>query len=328
MQAPKNSAAALKKMESAASGGDRAAQEMLGDLYQQNQYYDRAEHWYRKAAEQGSAIAQFNLGLFYDPRHGYILNTDKKQAEQWYCKAAEQGYIPAQRALGEFHSAGNDDVQAAQWFRKAAEQGDPWAQNKLGEYYADGHGVPQDYAQAAQWFRKAAEQGNATAQNSLGMLYNDGQGVPQDYAQAVRWYRKAARQGDFNAQFNMGRSHATGDGVHRDDARAAQWFRKAIENDDADIRDALHELGALYEAGHGVPQSKVAAYALYSVSCRLDRAHHEEDKGMGAQNRSKLRDRMTRQEIEDGEELAIQIIYSNFKLKPLDHYFQNLQPDK
>ena len=62
--------------------------------------------------------------------------------------------------------------------------------------YANGKGVPQDYAEAAKWYRKAAEQGYADAQNNLGMMYVNGQGVPQDYAEAAKWTRKAADQGD------------------------------------------------------------------------------------------------------------------------------------
>jgi hypothetical protein len=51
--------------------------------------------------------------------------------------------------------------------------------------YANGQGVPQDYAQAIEWCRKAAEQDGAGAQLNLGWMYATGQGVPLD--QAARW---------------------------------------------------------------------------------------------------------------------------------------------
>src|SRR5277367_6141684 len=57
-----------------------------------------------------------------------------------------------------------------------------------------------DYAKELQILRPLAEQGNAVAQLGLGVMYANGQGVPQDYAQAVVWYRKAAEQGDADAQ--------------------------------------------------------------------------------------------------------------------------------
>ncbi len=40
--------------------------------------------------------------------------------------------------------------------------------------------------------RKAAEQGHAEAQNNLGFRYANGEGVPQDYAQAHMWFNLAA----------------------------------------------------------------------------------------------------------------------------------------
>jgi TPR repeat protein len=53
--------------------------------------------------------------------------------------------------------------------------------------YANGQGVPQDYAQAIEWCRKAAAQDSAGAQLNLGWMYATGQGVPLDYTQAARW---------------------------------------------------------------------------------------------------------------------------------------------
>ena len=49
-----------------------------------------------------------------------------------------------------------------------------------------------DYATAERLLRPLAEQGDVAAQASLGAMYANGDGVPQDYAQAVVWYRKAA----------------------------------------------------------------------------------------------------------------------------------------
>jgi len=40
-----------------------------------------------------------------------------------------------------------------------------------------------------------ADQGILEAQCDLGFCYANGQGVPQDYAEALKLYRKAAEQG-------------------------------------------------------------------------------------------------------------------------------------
>ncbi len=53
--------------------------------------------WYRKAAEQGHAAAQNNLGECY--AEGVGVEKDPAQAVVWYRKAAEQGFEPAKEAL-------------------------------------------------------------------------------------------------------------------------------------------------------------------------------------------------------------------------------------
>ncbi len=53
--------------------------------------------WYRKAAEQGDADAQHNLGWMYANGKGVIEND--KEAVKWYRKAAEQGHTKAQQKL-------------------------------------------------------------------------------------------------------------------------------------------------------------------------------------------------------------------------------------
>ncbi|MBR6066622.1 MAG: sel1 repeat family protein [Bacteroidales bacterium] len=54
------------------------------------QDYVKAGDWYKKAAEQGVASAQYYLGLMYDK--GLGVKQDIKKAVKWYSKAAEQGH--------------------------------------------------------------------------------------------------------------------------------------------------------------------------------------------------------------------------------------------
>ena len=60
--------------------------------------------WFRKAAEQGGAKAQLNLGLMYVNGRG--VRQDYAQAAQWFSKAAEQGYAQEQFGLGVMYGAG------------------------------------------------------------------------------------------------------------------------------------------------------------------------------------------------------------------------------
>ncbi|KAF8928216.1 hypothetical protein BGZ58_009806, partial [Dissophora ornata] len=50
--------------------------------------------WYLKAANQGEANAQYNLGFMY--RNGKGVPQDYSKAMEWYLKAANQGHASAQ----------------------------------------------------------------------------------------------------------------------------------------------------------------------------------------------------------------------------------------
>ena len=63
-----------------------------------------AVRWYRKAAEQGIAQAQYNLGVCYE--FGKGVSKDQAEAVRWYRKAAEQGDARAQCNLGYCYNNG------------------------------------------------------------------------------------------------------------------------------------------------------------------------------------------------------------------------------
>ncbi len=56
--------------------------------------YATAIRGFRKAAEQGNAASQVNLGHAYAEGRG--APQDYQEALKWYRKATEQGYVPAQ----------------------------------------------------------------------------------------------------------------------------------------------------------------------------------------------------------------------------------------
>ena len=95
---------------------------------------------------------------------------DDAEAVKWYRIAAEQGNARAQYSLGVMYSAGEgvpeNDAEAGRWFRLAAEQGEASAQNNLGLMYANGEGVPEDYVLAYTWWNLAAAQGDELAREN------------------------------------------------------------------------------------------------------------------------------------------------------------------
>jgi TPR repeat protein len=78
------------------------------------------------AAEAGDKKVQSYLGVMYDTGKG--VSQDQKQAVHWFTKAAEQGLADAQNNLGVIYiwngnGAIKDTVEAYAWFNVAAAQG-------------------------------------------------------------------------------------------------------------------------------------------------------------------------------------------------------------
>lgn len=222
------------------------------DYTSKGDHADAAVESHRKAAEQGHAEAQFNLGKCLAEGTGVTKN--EAEAVTWYRKAAEQGNADGQTALGSsyFYGGGvqQDYNEAAKWYRKAANQGHASAQDFLGLMYGLGFGVTQDDGESYTWYRKAAEQGHAGAQTSLGLLCGK-----SDYDfEAVKWFKKAAEQGDAHAQYLLGRCYDDGEGVPRDGSEAVNWFLKAAEKGNA---EAQYKLAYCYDNGNGVERNQV-----------------------------------------------------------------------
>ena len=93
---------------------------------------------------------------------------DVGKAAEWCRKAAEQGDARAQDNLGTmyYHGEGvpKDFVKAAEWYSKAAEQGDTGSQNNLSRMYYQGEGVPKDLVRGYMWSRLAVAGGETVAQ--------------------------------------------------------------------------------------------------------------------------------------------------------------------
>lgn len=240
--------AAIQEMEevfTAAENGDIESQLFLAAWAVEAETYEEAAIWLGRAADQGSAEAQYALGYLY--LHGRGVVQDNELAASWIQSAAEQGYAEAQFALAGLYFAGvgvaQDIIEAIRWFRLAAEQGNIDAQVAMGEsYYFGDEFFDQDYEEALYWFLLAAEQGSAKAQFYLGDHYLNGYGVLQDHAEAVRWYSLAARQGMERAQVRLGLIHAQGEGVAVDYPLAYMWFNIAVANgyeDARDVRDSI-----------------------------------------------------------------------------------------
>ncbi|MDA8015046.1 MAG: sel1 repeat family protein [Gammaproteobacteria bacterium] len=106
--------------------------------------------------------------------YGHGVATNKQEAVRWWLKAAEQGDAVAQRQLGASYQHGvgvaKDPREAVRWFRKAAEQGDILAQTLLAAAYAFGDGVIMDDREAYIWLSIAKANGNELASEAFNKI--------------------------------------------------------------------------------------------------------------------------------------------------------------
>lgn len=118
---------AFKYMETAANLGQVDAMNMLGLMYSNGEGVEKnselAIYWYEQAANEGLAVAMYNLGYEYR----YILK-DYQQAFYWYQQAANTGYISAMTELGDLYYNGLgvavNKQKALELYKEAADNGD------------------------------------------------------------------------------------------------------------------------------------------------------------------------------------------------------------
>ncbi len=179
-------------------------------------------------SEAGDKDASYQLFQMF--LHGRSVKKDKRLATEYLRQAAEQGHAIAQYELGNLYDrVKKNRKQALVWYRKAAEGGNAPAQYNIGVSYANGEGVEQDFKKALEWYKKAAERGYALAQYNLGVAYEMGEGAPKDSKTAVKWLRKAAMQGYGLAQFNLGAIYYNGEQVDKDLVAAHAWFELSLK---------------------------------------------------------------------------------------------------
>lgn len=120
----------------------------------------------RVQAEAGHAKAMNNLGVVHkDGLHG-AAHSDEL-AVKWFAGAAEQGLAVAEFNVAVMLLAGRgcdkDERLAAAMLIQAADRGDEDAMLRLAKLYADGVGVARDDEAAMAWLKRAASRGHPRA---------------------------------------------------------------------------------------------------------------------------------------------------------------------
>jgi TPR repeat protein len=208
--------------------------------YQSADYATALQEWL-PLAEQGSAGAQYNLGIMYVAGQG--VSKDVAEAVRWYQLAAEQGAADAQFNVGIAYRSGlgvlQDAAEAGRWFRFSAEQGMPVAQFVLGDMYEYGEGVPQSNAEAERWYRAAAVQGYAEAQMNLGSMYDNGKAVIQENGETVKWEGLSSDQETAGERTRLFSSAAN---ILKDTVSAHMWWSISSTNGNPNAASLLERV--------------------------------------------------------------------------------------
>ena len=252
----------------AALAGEADAWHMLGLMYahgrgvKQDLFY--AANSYRKGAEGGNIISQFNYGCYL--REGIGVEKNPQLAVKMFELSSNQGWKPASYNLGIAYLKGDcglkKDVDKAYSLISEAAQGEgglPEAMYSLSVMWYDGNGCQRDVAGARQLMEIAASYNNPDANYTLGACYYDGTDVvnnEKDYEKALIYlaaffeqrnslpqteaYRSAL--GDamrkLSAMFRFGRG-----GVGQDVDTANRLLEMASDYGDADSAEVLEMLG-------------------------------------------------------------------------------------
>lgn len=299
----------LPALQQKAAAGGLQSQLVLGMLYQLGcgivtENPETELSWYRKAADQGSSMAETQIGVYYDLGKGH----DQAEALKWYRKAADHGDAVAQNNVAIMYAEGfgvkADMAEATSWFRKAIENGANRDLSDLLLLYDSGKALPdksleENKKEGLRLVQSLADQGNAEAQYALAGVYKHGElGLPRDRGQMISWLRKSADKNP-EAELALAVAYLEGDGVHRDRSEAIKWYRRAAEHGNAegqfdlgihyeygvgvhkDMSQAVqlvqaaadhgyararHHLGEMYEEGRGVPRDKITAIMWFILA--------------------------------------------------------------
>ncbi len=142
---------------------DSAAEQLAAQAIEAGDY-EEAVRWLRPLAESNSEYALLSLGWLYE---NGALGTDKEAARRYYKRAADNGSAPACFELGRLLSGQGDETQARSAYEKGAERGDVPSMSRLGRMMVEGRGGPTDSGAGIDWLEKAAAEGHIHAQRTL-----------------------------------------------------------------------------------------------------------------------------------------------------------------
>lgn len=220
----------LEDKIAAAESGDTVCMEFLAQAYLNGnddvkQDFKKAAYWWKKLANTGYAIGQFNFGLLY--AKGCGIKRDFAKAAEWMNKAAANGDADAPGVAKLY-------AETAEILKKA-EAGDVSAQAAISKIYTqisgslEQFGPERDYAESFKWAKKAAGNGSLDGMYYLGLCYEHARGTDYDPAKAAMIYQKAAELGHAPSQWNLAVCYFNGQGCERNETKGLYWAYESAD---------------------------------------------------------------------------------------------------
>lgn len=286
------------------------AMELGMEALAQKRYAD-AEKYLNRAAREGEARAQFELGQMYatglgvkrNPRQGYELlraaadqgmeeaclmvadslrdgtgtKKDIPQAVQFYRVLLAMDNPQAAPALVALYRNDRDlavaDPAAARLLTPLAGTGDVEAQRVLAHVLVEG--LLPDLDGAVTWLYRASFAGNAKARLELADALRR-QSFVDHGAEAMDWVALAARQGDAAGQYEMAVAYRNGIFLPYDNVKAFLWMQRAAA---AGYPKALAMQGDVYARGmDGVRIDTEWAWLLFDAAAARGDQQAAEDR--------------------------------------------------
>lgn len=194
----------------------------------------------QQKAEQGDAVAQYQLGKYYE--EGYGIDKSHFKAMEWYEKAMLQGYLDAYRDLARCYA--NEHVfgfqpdfnKSFELLLQGAEQGHIVCIRNLALWgYAGGRGTEKNLHKALEWCEKGIaldpnHKCGIELKEKLPALLRE---IADQYAEEYKfessfdYYKRSAEMGDSVAMSEVGALYLHGVGTREDLFLAFHWLENA-----------------------------------------------------------------------------------------------------
>ncbi len=161
--------------------------------------YDRAFPVIKRAAEDGFAMAQYDLAILYRDGHGTLPS--QGMYRKWIEASAAQEFALALFTLGLDYDIGRgvakDLPRALAYYERSANAGDTMAAYNAGQLHLMGEGpIPANTVKAIRFLEMSAAGNERSALMTLGYMYEAGFSAQQDVNRSRDYYYRAEAAGD------------------------------------------------------------------------------------------------------------------------------------